>query len=146
VSLETSASATFELRPVEAWQYLEAHPGAVLIDVRTEPEHAFAGYPVLSSIGKKTLFLPWRRYPDMEIDPLFLERLARLANVGDRDVRLLFICKVGGRSAEAAGAARKAFGLACVNLSDGFEGPLNERRQRGTIAGWKAAGLPWEQR
>jgi rhodanese-related sulfurtransferase len=31
------------------------------------------------------------------------------------------------------------------NVAEGFEGPLDTTRHRGSIAGWKAAGLPWIQ-
>jgi len=33
----------------------------------------------------------------------------------------------------------------CVNVAEGFEGDLGPERHRGTIGGWKAAGLPWKQ-
>ena len=33
----------------------------------------------------------------------------------------------------------------CFNVEGGFEGNHNEARQRGTLNGWKAAGLPWFQ-
>ena len=32
------------------------------------------------------------------------------------------------------------------NLADGFEGPIDAEGHRGTVAGWKAEGLPWRQR
>jgi hypothetical protein len=34
---------------------------------------------------------------------------------------------------------------ACHNVAGGFEGLLDDERQRGTVGGWKAAGLPWLQ-
>ena len=34
---------------------------------------------------------------------------------------------------------------ACYNISDGFEGPHDKNRHRGSTAGWKARGLPWVQ-
>ena len=33
----------------------------------------------------------------------------------------------------------------CFNIADGFEGPLDDKRHRGAIGGWKAQGLPWSQ-
>jgi hypothetical protein len=46
-------------------------------------------------------------------------------------------------------AAAKAMAVAryraCHNVAGGFEGPLDEDRHRGSIGGWKAAGLPWLQ-
>jgi len=32
------------------------------------------------------------------------------------------------------------------NVADGFEGPVDQEGHRGTVAGWKADGLPWRQR
>ena len=34
---------------------------------------------------------------------------------------------------------------ACHNVAGGFEGPLDDERHRGSVGGWKAAGLPWLQ-
>jgi hypothetical protein len=34
---------------------------------------------------------------------------------------------------------------ACHNVAGGFEGPLDDERHRGTVGGWKAAGLAWLQ-
>jgi hypothetical protein len=31
------------------------------------------------------------------------------------------------------------------NVLHGFEGELDERHHRGTVAGWRHDGLPWEQ-
>ena len=33
----------------------------------------------------------------------------------------------------------------CFNVTDGFEGPPDGAGHRGTVAGWKASGLPWRQ-
>ena len=32
-----------------------------------------------------------------------------------------------------------------INVLEGFEGPLDERRQRNNVSGWRKEGLPWEQ-
>jgi hypothetical protein len=34
---------------------------------------------------------------------------------------------------------------ACHNVAGGFEGQLDDERHRGSVGGWKAAGLPWLQ-
>ena len=31
------------------------------------------------------------------------------------------------------------------NVRHGFEGEMNEKHQRNSLAGWRFAGLPWEQ-
>ena len=33
----------------------------------------------------------------------------------------------------------------CYNVAGGFEGNPDAARHRGTVDGWKAAGLPWTQ-
>lgn len=45
---------------------------------------------------------------------------------------------------------RASFGLTLAdpntyNVTNGFEGPLNQHGHRGTSHGWKADGLPWKQ-
>ena len=51
------------------------------------------------------------------------------------------------RRALARGGARVDFGgqARCYNISEGFEGALDEKRKRGAVGGWKAGGLPWTQ-
>lgn len=58
---------------------------------------------------------------------------------------LIFICRSGGRSKSAAIALTKAGYKHCYNLAGGFEGPHDNAKHRGSVAGWKAAGLPWTQ-
>ena len=33
----------------------------------------------------------------------------------------------------------------CYNITGGIEGDLNPSGHRGTVNGWKVAGLPWVQ-
>ena len=33
----------------------------------------------------------------------------------------------------------------CLNVAEGFEGPMDADRHRGQIAGWKFEGLDWVQ-
>jgi rhodanese-related sulfurtransferase len=56
----------------------------------------------------------------------------------------VFLCRSGARSRHAAIAMTSAGWGPCFNVSDGFEGPLDDSRRRGG-AGWKAGGLPWAQ-
>ena len=46
----------------------------------------------------------------------------------------------------AAQAAQAAGFPHAFNVADGFEGPVDAACHRGTVAGWKAEGLPWRQR
>ena len=63
---------------------------------------------------------------------------------------LFFICRSGSRSLAAARlVAARTLGegrpVECVNVAEGFEGDLDGEGHRGTVNGWKVAGLPWRQ-
>ena len=133
---------------VEAtWQRLASRPGSQLIDVRTRAEWTYVGIPDLGPIGKRAVLVEWQTFPDQTVDPRFVERLAgELKAVGAQlDDDLFFICRSGGRSLAAAKAMAEAGYQACHNVGGGFEGPLDDDRHRGSVGGWKTAGLPWLQ-
>jgi rhodanese-related sulfurtransferase len=115
--------------------------------VRTRAEWAFVGLPDLAEIGKRVLTVEWQTSPETGIDAVFPERLSEvLAAAGaNSDTELFFICRSGGRSRMAAEAIANAGYRRCRNVADGFEGPLDDDRHRGQVAGWKAAGLAWVQ-
>lgn len=58
---------------------------------------------------------------------------------------VLFLCRSGARSRAAAIALTQAGQARCFNIAEGFEGPLDDKRKRGVVGGWKARGLPWAQ-
>lgn len=128
----------------EAWDMLSRDPKAVLIDVRTDAEWTYVGFPDLRPLDKQPLLLSWQVYPEMAVNPRFVEQL-QAAGI-DRDAPLLFLCRSGQRSRSAAIEATAAGYERSYNVGDGFEGPLDEEGHRGRKVGWKAAGLPWVQR
>lgn len=132
-----------DVTPQEAWEALQAGPTAQLIDVRTAPEWAIAGLPNLDSLGKQTETLSWKFFPNYDLNPDFIAKLEQ--RHPDKTAPLYFLCKTGGRSTDAAIAATQAGYTAAYNVAGGFEGDMNNQRQRGTVSGWKAAGLPWLQ-
>lgn len=132
-----------EIEPAEAWELLNKNPHAVLIDVRTQPEWMFSGVANLAELGKKLELVSWKTYPHYQYNERFVEQVEAIAPA--LDTPLIFICKTGGRSLDAACAMTAHGYTACYNLTGGFEGDFNEQRQRGEVNGWKAAGLPWEQ-
>jgi rhodanese-related sulfurtransferase len=132
-----------DLRPTEAWELLKAEQAAQLVDVRTRPEWSFVGIPDLGSIGKKPILLAWQAYPAMQINPTFAEDLRR--TVSSPETPLLFICRSGTRSRAAAETMTAAGYRRCYNVAEGFEGQVDAEGHRGREAGWKAAGLPWNQ-
>jgi rhodanese-related sulfurtransferase len=136
-----------EVPVAETWTRLSVDPKAVLIDVRTKAEWAFVGIPDLEALGRRVVMMEWQSFPDSRVDVQFPERLAAtLAASGtSKDDALYFICRSGGRSRMAAEAMAEAGFQRCLNVAEGFEGPLDDTRHRGRLAGWKAAGLPWVQ-
>jgi rhodanese-related sulfurtransferase len=131
----------------EALRMLAADSKAVMVDVRTEPEWQYVGAPDLSELQKDILFLSWQVYPSMQILPDFAQRLneALRKRGAAESTPVLFLCRSGVRSKAAAIAMTQAGWTRCYNIADGFEGPTDEKRQRGRLRGWKADGLPWRQ-
>ena len=129
--------------PATAWKILSGAKDSVLIDVRTKAEWNYVGLPELDSIGKKVALVEWQVFPSMQQNGDFVASLS--GALTDKNAPLLFLCRSGARSAAAAKAMTAAGYSTCLNVSDGFEGPLDSQAQRGGSAGWKAAGLPWRQ-
>jgi rhodanese-related sulfurtransferase len=129
------------------WEGLVSKPRAQLVDVRTRAEWTYVGIPDLGPLGKRAVLVEWQTFPDQAVDARFAERLAgELKALGVQlDDDLYFICRSGSRSMAAARAMAATGFRNCHNVGGGFEGPLDDERHRGTVAGWKAAGLPWQQ-
>lgn len=144
-----SRDAIGAMSPVETFEALSTDPTTMLVDVRTRAEWAFVGGADIDVTGRPQCFLEWLSFPAMAPNDGFLPAL-------DAEVRrhgakcLFFICRSGARSHDAAVASRAYFAergidIACVNVLEGFEGPLDREGHRGRVAGWKAHGLPWRQ-
>lgn len=131
-----------DLTPAEAWAKLKTD-GAALVDVRTDAEFSYVGLPDLSGLGREVVKLPWQVFPAMAVNPEFADRLIEL--FGDRATPLLFLCRSGVRSRFAAAAAQNVGFIRCYNVLEGFEGDKDAAGHRGTVGGWKIAGLPWGQ-
>ena len=139
----TSEGYAGEVTSREAWDILAEDGSARLVDVRTDAEWAFVGLPDLSSLGKDLVRVPWQIFPAMAPNAEFVDQVAA-AGVG-RDDMVLLICRSGQRSRSAAIALTQRGFARCLNVADGFDGPLDEGGHRGAIEGWKAARLPWRQ-
>lgn len=133
-----------DVSPTDAWEALKRDPDAVLVDVRTDAEWNFVGLPDLAGLGKQAVLIPWQVYPAMQVNERFAEHLAR-AGVKPES-RVFYLCRSGARSLAAGQAAQAAGFPHAFNVADGFEGPPDGEGHRGTVAGWKAEGLPWRQR
>lgn len=124
-----------EVTPQEAHELLLSG-AARLVDVRTPEERKFVGF-VPDSIA-----VAWATGTAFTRNPRFVRELEGKAR---KDEVLLFVCRSGSRSEQAAQAAARAGFQHAFNVVEGFEGELDERKQRGTIAGWRFHGLPWVQ-
>jgi rhodanese-related sulfurtransferase len=133
-----------DVPPAQAWEALRTDPAAQLVDVRTDAEWNFVGLPDLIAAGKQAVLIPWQVYPSMAVNGNFTAHLAEAGLTPEHHV--YFICRTGGRSAAAARAAEAAGFPHAYNVTDGFEGPPDAAGHRGTVAGWKAARLPWRQK
>jgi rhodanese-related sulfurtransferase len=132
-----------DLMPTDAWTMLDENERAVLVDCRTEAEWRFVGVPDLAPIGKQVMLVEWQRYPDGVPNPNFVDDVKSLGI--DADQPVLFLCRSGGRSRNAAVAMTAAGFGSCYNVAEGFEGDKDGEGHRGRVGGWKLAGLPWRQ-
>ncbi len=142
---EVSPTAGYagDVAPATAWKILSERKEAVLVDVRTRPEWNYVGLPDLEQLAKKPALIEWQVFPSMQLNPDFVTALS--GALADKDTPLLFLCRSGVRSAAAAKAMTAAGYSTCLNVADGFEGPLDAEAKRGSAGGWKAARLPWRQ-
>lgn len=142
-------SSVIEMRPDAVWQEMSSDKDAALVDVRTPPEWAFVGIPDLSALGRKAILAEWQRYPTMEFNADFAENIDH-ALAGSNPSSVYFICRSGQRSRAAAlhymeVSEARSRTVRCVNVSEGFEGVLDEFGHRSQTNGWKCRGLPWRQ-
>ena len=133
-SSDNNFSYAGALTPYEAFQLLQKTPEALMVDVRTKAE--------LELVGRvpNAVNIEWATYPGMVKNPDFAKLLAE--NV-DKNLIVIFMCRTGGRSHNAAVVAEQLGFDKAYNMLEGFEGEANELKQRTLINGWKHAGLPW---
>lgn len=133
-----------DIGPKETWKLLSEDANCALVDVRTDAEWNFVGLPDLGAVGKQPVLIPWQLYPTMQVNGHFADQLHKAGLTPLH--RIFFICRSGARSLAAGQAAQAAGFPHAFNVADGFEGPVDGDGHRGTVAGWKAEGLPWRQR
>jgi rhodanese-related sulfurtransferase len=124
------------LLPAEAYQLMTQAANAKMVDVRTRAEWEYVGM-IPGSIQIELL-----TYPGSQPNPKFLDELKTQV---DKESIVMFVCRSGARSHNAAVAATQAGYLDCYNVLQGFEGDKDANGHRNTVGGWRAAGLPWKQ-
>lgn len=128
---------TGALVPTEAFEYLQAVEGAMIVDVRTKPEINFVGRI------PEAVEIEWQSYPDMQINEKFIDELKQAG--ATEDTPLLFICRSGMRSHNAALAVQNNGFHKVFSVLKGFEGDLDSDGHRSSVNGWRFCGLPWKQ-
>jgi rhodanese-related sulfurtransferase len=124
------------LTPKEAFEVIRENPEARLVDVRTRAELDWVGrVPGAVEVELQT-------WPGGRPNPDFVQQLEE--KVG-KDAPVLFLCRSGGRSHNAAMMAQQAGYAECYNVLEGFEGDKDPSGHRNTKGGWRHAGLPWTQ-
>ena len=122
--------------PAEAHELATSYPGTVLVDVRTRAEWDYVGR-IPGAVEVELL-----TYPGSRPNPAFINELEQKV---DKNATVLFICRSGGRSHNAAAIATQAGYANSYNVLEGFEGDRDAKGHRNTVGGWRAAGLPWVQ-
>lgn len=122
------------MTPIEAFEVLQENSNAQLVDVRSQAE--------LELVGRVpyAVNIEWAFYPGMVANPAFAQQLA---NQVDKNKTIIFMCRTGGRSHNAAVVAASLGYAQAYNMLEGFEGEANALQQRTTLNGWKHADLPW---
>ena len=124
------------LTPVEAHEVMQHHANAKLVDVRTRAEWDWVGR-VPQAVEVEIM-----SYPGNRPNNAFVEELEKTV---PKDAVVMFLCRSGGRSHNAAGFATQAGFAQCYNVLEGFEGDRDAGGHRGNAGGWRFHGLPWMQ-
>jgi rhodanese-related sulfurtransferase len=108
-------------------------------------EYLFVGHPV------GAIHVSWIDEPDWTVNLTSSPRYASCCWAAPCAKRkasvhpVVLICRSGKRSREAGRALMQAGLKKVYNVTEGFEGDLDEQHHRSTAGGWRFRGLPWEQ-
>jgi rhodanese-related sulfurtransferase len=130
------------LLPKNALIRLKENPQALFVDVRSEAEYKFVGYP------ENSVLIPWTDEPYWEPNPEKFSEAVRKKLEGYEDIyetEIILICRSGYRSNEALKCLESEGFKHVSHVASGFEGDLDEDDQRGNLNGWRHDGMPWSQ-
>lgn len=134
------SDAVKTLDPKAAYKFLQQHPNAVFIDVRSHMEFLFVGHPAGS------IHIPWIDEPDWKVNPHFVTQVRQTMLGGTTGAApVVLICRSGVRSLDAGNVLVEAGVKDVYNVAEGFEGQLDDSHHRSALGGWRYHGLPWEQ-
>jgi rhodanese-related sulfurtransferase len=126
-----------EINSREAYEMITKNPAFRLVDVRSIAEYYFVGHPEMAANVPLTF---WdEKAQTLVRNERFLDDLKTRYKPEET---LIFICRSGGRSRQAAQLAREAGYSNVYSVKEGFEGEKDARGYR-TVVGWKNSGLPY---
>ena len=124
------------LTPMEVWGLAQSGVSITIVDVRTRAEWVFVGHV------PESIKIEWQHFPSGALNPNFITTLKDSVNM---DSNIVFMCRSGARSNDAAILAASEGFPRIFNMLEGFEGDLDPNGHRNKIGGWRAAGLAWQQ-
>ncbi len=99
---------------------------------------------ILHAVRAIVQYVAWKFYPGLKVNEDFADQVTKL--FPDPQTPLMFICRSGIRSKDAAIEMTSKGYANCYNVLGGFEGNRDSGKHRATVNGWKVMGLPWVQR
>ncbi len=133
---ELGLSFAGQVTPPEAWQLVQ-DGAATLVDVRSAEERKFVG------AVPDTVHVAWMTGLSLNRNPRFVKEFEN--KIKDKGNVVVLLCRSGKRSAAAAEALTNSGFTNIFNIEGGFEGEINDDRQRGSLGGWRFHSLPWIQ-
>jgi len=145
----TVAFAFGDLSAGDAYIMATTEPNTYILDVRTGAEWRWVGHPGENKLGEgaalagKVVNIAYKIDfgGNLVVNPWFIKEVKKFFN-GNPDVKLILMCRSGGRSAEAAALLEEHGFYNVFNMLHGFEGDKDERGYR-TVNGWVIDGLPY---
>jgi len=124
-----------------AFELLKNDRNSILVDVRTIEEFNSVGIADADKFNNRMILLPWQFLPLMNQNPDFINSFENSVKNFFKDksgeAKIIFMCRSGGRSNQAAICATDLGYKNCYNIASGFEGAQ---------ASWKSSNLPWRQK
>lgn len=139
-----------DITPVDAYKLAKSDAHTFIVDVRSRPEYVLVGHPTMAVnvpcrfwTGKHT-----SKGYGMALNDHFAQDLK--ARFNPEQDTLIFMCRSGGRSCDAANlAAAGQWPVSRIfNMMGGFEGDKIKNKESAyhgqrMMGGWKNEGLPW---
>ena len=141
---ESEDDESVSINARESYEIVKKNNLAYIIDVRPQAESIYGGGPDLSDMKKEAINIPFKLYPSMKQNPKFIDTFK--GYIFNKEATTFLLCNDGTTSKSIINDIRE-FHENCYVIEDGFNGPKDlDLKRRGMISGWKAEGLPWQDR